>query len=352
MADWTASMQQTFEFYTVDPISWANKDKVTTITECTIDRNNEETLGSARFTTTKELDECYIRVYLVTIQNGVTEKHPLGTYLVQTPETKYDGRMTSISMEAYTPLIELKDTKPPYGYTVLEGVNILSTAADLVEDNVRVPVVRASDQETMNGTFIADFDNDTWLSFISDLISNAKYHFDLDELGRILFAPDQRAEAMQPIWTFDDGNSSILYPEVTLQRDLYGIPNVVEVLYSNDEGFAFARVENNDESSPVSIPTRGRRVVYRVTNPDDLTIPSQAVINNYAEELLRELSTLEYTINYSHGYCPVRVGDCVMFNYDRADLKGIKAIVKSQSIKCTTGCQVSETAIFNTRLWG
>ena len=352
MADWTASMQQTFEFYTVDPVSWANKDKVTTITECTIDRNNEETLGSARFTTTKELDECYIRVYLVTIQNGVTEKYPLGTYLVQTPETKYDGRMTSISMEAYTPLIELKDTKPPYGYTVLEGVNILSTAADLVEDNVRVPVVRASDQETMNGTFIADFDNDTWLSFISDLISNAKYHFDLDELGRILFAPDQRAEAMQPIWTFDDGNSSILYPEVTLQRDLYGIPNVVEVLYSNDEGFAFARVENNDESSPVSIPTRGRKVVHRVTNPDDLTNPSQAVINNYAEELLRELSTLEYTINYSHGYCPVRVGDCVMFNYDRADLKGIKAIVKSQSIKCSTGCQVSETATFNTRLWG
>ena len=351
MADWTASMQQTFEFYTVDPVSWTNKEKIETIIECTIDRNNEDTLGSAKFTTTELFEECYVRTYLVTIQNGVTEKFPLGTYLVQTPETKYDGRMTTISMEAYTPLIELKDTKPPYGYTVLEGANIMSTAADLVMDNVRVPVVRTNYTEELNGSFMSDFDNDSWLSFITDLIANAKYHFDLDELGRILFAPDQKVEAMQPVWTFDDGNSSILYPDVTLQRDLYGIPNVVEVLYSNDDGFKFARIENNDESSPVSIPRRGRKVVHRVTNPDDLTNPSPEMINNYAEELLRELSTLEYTINYSHGYCPVRVGDCVLFNYKRANLMGIKAVVKSQSIKCTTGCQVSETAVFNSRLW-
>lgn len=352
MADWSASMQQTFEFYTVDPVSWANKEKIDTIIDCTIDWNNEDTLGSARFTTTQTFDECYIRIYLITIQNGVTEKFPLGTFLVQTPETKFDGRVTSISMEAYTPLIELKDTKPPYGYTVMDGVSIMDTVYDLVADNTRVPVIKTTDAETLNGTFMSDFDNDTWLSFLSELMANARFHFALDELGRIMFAPDQKVEAMKPIWTFDDGNSSILYPEVTVARDLYGIPNVVEVLYSNDEDFKFARIENTDENSPVSIPTRGRRVVHRVTNPDDLTNPSQVMINNYAEELLRELSTLEYTINYSHGYCPVRVGDCVMFDYERANLRGIKAIVKSQSIRCSTGCQVSETAVFNSRLWG
>ena len=356
MADWTASMQQTFEFYIVDPISWANVRKIDTIIDCTIDRNTEETLGGASFKTTEVFDECYVRVYLVTIQNGVTEKHPLGTFLIQTPQTNFNGRVKDISIEAYTPLIELKDSRPPYGFTVMSGANILSTAAALVNDNVRVPVVRAMAEETIPTSFMADFDNDTWLSFLTDLISNEKFHFDLDELGRILFAPDQNAEAMQPVWTYDDGNSSILMPDVTLERDLYGIPNVVEVLYSNDQGYKFARVENRDENSPISIPVRGREVIHRVTNPDDLTDdladPSNGVIDNYARELLRDLSTLEYTINYTHGYCPVRVGDCVMFNYDRADLRGIKAIVKSQTIKCSTGCQVSETATFNTRLWG
>lgn len=352
MIDWTASMQQTFEFYIVDPISWANTRQIDSIIDCTIDRNTEDTLGSATFTTSETFEECYIRVYLVCNQNGVTEKFPLGTFLVQTPKIEYNGRTKSITMDAYTPLIELKDTSPSYGYSVMEGANILSTAADIVDDVVRVPVIRANDAETLNGSFLADFDNDSWLSFLTDLIANAKYHFDLDELGRIMFAPDQVAEAMQPIWTFDDGNSSILYPSVTLDRDLYGIPNVVEVLYSTDTGYKFARIENRDENSPVSIPSRGREVLHRVNNPDDLTNPSQAIINNYATELLRELSTLEYTISYSHGYCPVRVGDCVMLNYKRAGLTGLKAVVKTQSIKCTTGCEVTETAVFSSRLWG
>ena len=68
--------------------------------------------------------------------------------------------------------------------------------------------------------------------------------------------------------------------------------------------------------------------------------------------LLTELSTIEYTLSYTHGYCPVRIGDCVMFNYSRAGITGIKAKVISQSIKCEPGCQVTEKAIFTTKLWG
>lgn len=47
-----------------------------------------------------------------------------------------------------------------------------------------------------------------------------------------------------------------------------------------------------------------------------------------------------------HGYCPVRVGDCVLLNYERAGLKNIKAKVISQSINCGIGCTVEETAVF------
>ena len=47
-----------------------------------------------------------------------------------------------------------------------------------------------------------------------NLISNAKYSFDLDELGRILFSPNQDIASLQPVWTYVDGNSSILYPDI------------------------------------------------------------------------------------------------------------------------------------------
>ena len=80
--------------------------------------------------------------------------------------------------------------------------------------------------------------------------------------------------------------------------------------------------------------------------------PTKNQIQEYAERLLRELSTLEYTISYTHGYCPVRIGDCVRLNYTKAELIGVKAKVISQSIKCESGCQVTEKAVFTKKLWG
>ena len=71
----------------------------------------------------------------------------------------------------------------------------------------------------------------------------------------------------------------------------------------------------------------------------------------YAEQLLRELSTVEYSVTYSHGYCPTRLGDCVRLNYSRAGINGVKAKVVSQSIKCEPGCPVTEKAVFTTKLW-
>ena len=137
-----------------------------------------------------------------------------------------------------------------------------------------------------------------------------------------------------------------------IDRDLYGIPNVVEVIYSNGNDIYTARVENNDENSPISIPSRGREIIHRETNPDLLGDPTKNQIDEYAKQLLRNLSTLEYTISYTHGYCPVRLGDCVRINYERAGLKNIKAKVISQSIECKPGCPVTEKAVYTNKLWG
>ena len=171
-------------------------------------------------------------------------------------------------------------------------------------------------------------------------------------MGRILFSPVQDTASLQPVWTYDDNNSSILYPELDVDRDLYGIPNVVEVIYSSGNEIYTARVENNDENSPISIPNRGREIIHRETNPSMLGDPTQNQIDEYAKQLLRNLSTLEYTISYKHGYCPVRLGDCVRLNYKKAGLKNVKAKVISQSIECTSGCPVTEKAVYTTKLCG
>ena len=351
MADWLSSMQQTFEYYIVDPETWKDVRKLDNVKSCTISRDADaETLGSATIDITESVGECYIRVYLITIQNRVREKHPLGTFLVQTPSSSYNGKIRNVSMDAYTPLLELKENPPPLGYSILKNANIMEHAYLLCRERTRAPVVRTTSDTPLYNDFVANT-SDTWLTFLTDLISNAKYEFALDELGRVLFAPKQDTASLQPVWTYDDGNSSILYPDLEMDHDLYGIPNVVEVTYSDTHDYYRVRVVNDDENSPTSTVNRGREITYPDTNPRLSGVPTHNQIKEYAERLLKELSTVEYTVTYTHGYCGTRLGDCVRLNYSRAGLNDVKAKIISQSIKCEPGCPVTEKAVFTTKLW-
>ena len=351
MIDWTESMTQTFEYYEVDPNTWKDKKLITSIKSCSLTRDSSaESLGSASIDANDLLGECYVRVYLVAGQNGVTDRVALGTYLIQTPSSNYDGKNRTISMDGYTSLLELKENQPPLGYALLKDENIMEQAYLISKDNCRAPIVSVISDKKLNSNFVADT-SDSWLSFLISLIGQAKYQYELDPYGKIMFAPKQNIDELHPIWTYTDDNSSILHPEIAMEHDIYGIPNVVEVICSTSLSTISVTVKNEDVNSPTSIQARGREIRYRDTSPNLPGIPTEDQIKEYAEQLLKSLSSVEYQITYSHGYCPVRLGDCVRLNYNRAGLTNIKAKVISQTITCDTGCTVSETAVFTKNLW-
>ena len=350
MIDWRKSMSQTFEFYEVDPKSWKDKRRLKQITECSIKRDGDaETLGSASIKSTESLGECYFRAYMIAIQNGVTYKIPLGTFLAQTSNISFNGKYGSIPIDAYTPLIEMKDNQPPTGYTVMKDTNIMLTGAKLCDDYARAPVVTPKDDTILHADFTANTD-ETWLAYTKALIEIAKYHLDVNEMGEILFAPEQETASLQPVFTYDDSNSSILYPDIEDEHDLYGIPNVVEVIYSKDNTYKYARAVNDNPDSITSTVNRGREILYRVSDPN-IGDPTEKQLQEYANKVLKEKSSVEHTITYSHGYTSVRVGDCVRLNYARAGINNIKAKVTSQSFDCKPGCKVSETAVYTIDLW-
>lgn len=353
MPDWTKSMQRTYEYYIVDPGSWTDKSKINTITKSKIERDDSaDTLGSASLEATESIGECYVRIYLITIQNGIREKFSLGTFLVQTPSVDYDGRVKKIVMDAYTPLLELKENPPPLGYSIMKEANIMDTAYNLCWTHMRGPVVKTSRDDKLYCDFVANTD-DTWLTYIRDLIANAKYDLGLDEYSRVIFLPYQELDSLQPVWSYNDDNSSILYSDISLEQDLYGVPTTVEVIYSgtNNSVNYHAKAVNDDPNSPTSIISRGREIVYRDTDPDISGIPTTEMLQEYAERLLKKLSSIECTITYTHGYNGVRVGDCVRMNYSRAEITDIKAKVTKQTIECDTAGKVTETAVFTKQLW-
>ena len=143
----------------------------------------------------------------------------------------------------------------------------------------------------------------------------------------------------------------IMFPDMDIEHDLYGVPNVVEVIYSNGREHHTSRVVNDDANSPTSTVARGREIKYQTTDVGLSGIPTNQQVDEYAERLLKELSTVEYTITYTHAYCGTRLGDCVRINYSRAGLTGIKAKIISQTIKCEHGCPVTEKAVFTSKLW-
>ena len=351
MIDWTSAMQQTFEYYIVDPGTWRDIKKLDTIISSKISRDLEaETLGSASITTTEMIGECYIRIYLVVIQNGVRERFPLGTYMIQTPSYSFDGKVKTITLDAYTPLIELKEKHPPIGYSVLKNENILDRVYAIMREQMRAPVISSEKDDVLFNNFVANLD-DTWMTFSRDLLANADMKAELDEMGRVIFAPIQDVASLQPVWTFGTDNSSILYPDFSIQHDMYGIPNEVEVIYSSGLTSSSVKVVNDDPNSPVSTINRGRRITHRITNPDIAGKPNESQVKEYAIRMLKDLSSIEYTVSYMHGYCPVRIGDCVRLNYEAAGIRNVKAKIITQSIDCVPGCPVTSKAVFTTNLW-
>ena len=353
MPDWTRSMRQTFEYYEVDPNTWRDKARLRNVISSSIERNSEdETLGSASIECPDDLTDKYIRQYLVTEQDGHKERFALGTHLYQSPSMSFDGKKKSNSQTGYTSLIELKDDIPPIGFSVASGENILNFVSKKTAEVARAPVIPTEIDSVLGGAFVSDT-NDTWLTFLTDLLAIPEYIFREEPTGEIGFSPVQKLSKMTPIWEFNDNNSSILYPDISVERDLYGVPNVVEVVLTPQTGTPlYSTAINDDPSSITSTVKRGRRIVYRETDPAISQTATQDQLNEYADNLLKQMSEIEYSITFSHGYCPVRLGDCVRLNYSRAGLMGVNAKIVSQSIKCEPGCKVDAKAIFTKKLWG
>lgn len=353
MIDWTESMRQSFEYYVVDPYTWHDVKEIRTVRSCSITRDASlDTLGNASLDCDENLNDKYVRAYLIATQHGETQKIPLGTHIYQTPNASFDGKRIMISHDGYTPLVELKEKTMPVGFAIRKNTNVLDAAYTILLDNsLRAPVVMGTNPTVATGDFLSDV-SETRLSYVSDLLKTIDYSLGIDELGKIIFIPDRDLNAMQPIWEYTIDDESILYPDFSTRHDIFGIPNKIEVIFSPTRGTPMiATDENTDESSIVSYQARGRWIVYRETDPDVFEGVTQGQLNMYAHKRLMDLSSIDYEITYKHGYCPVRLGDCVRFNYNIPDLKNKNGKVVKQTIRCEEGCPVEETAVLTSHLW-
>lgn len=355
--DWTQSMQQSFSFYKVNPNTWRDEERLDTILSAEIVRDSEEeTLGYATFSADDIEGEFYIRTYMDVTQNGKFYHIPLSTNLTQTSISGYDGKRNNLTIDSYTPLIELKEKNPPIGFYFDKGDNILEKTKSWTDQLCRAPVldwktpswdITVKDE---NG-FVSEND-ETWMTFLTAFLKNAKHVYRLTELGEIYFDEDNQSVETQSVFTYSDDGLSILYPEISMTQDLYDIPNVVELVISKPDmnRGLLIRAVNDNPNSIISTVKRGREIVTRINDPDITGYNNEAQFQQLAEKLLDDLSSVEYILEYKHGFCPVKLGDCVTINYKKANLRNIRAKVIKQTITCEPGCPVNETASYTVNL--
>lgn len=345
--DWTQDYAVTYEFWVVDTGTWGDLRRLATVTEMGMDWDlSKDTLGSAKLECAEELGEVYVRAYLLATQGSEFSRECLGTFMAQTSKSSFDGKAGSFSADAYTPLLEMRDNQPEIGYTTPASDLILERAVKIARQHTRAPISSASGSTARCGDFTANL-GDSWLEFASDLLAVAGYRYMVGPRGEVFVQPVGDAASMRPVHTFRDDEVSILCPDLSSESDLYGMPNVVEVVY----GSQVARAVNDDPDSPISTVRRGREVLKRITSPDLSDNPTEEEAKAYAVAQLRNLSTRERTVVFSHGYVPnVWLGDCVRLEYRRAG-HFENVVIQKRSIECKTELTITETATYTERMW-
>lgn len=330
-------MQTTYRFCVVDPRTWLDNRVIEDVREAEITYDlTLPTGGTMTMTTGEDLGEVYVRVYM--IQDG--REYCIGTFLAQTGRMSSDGRARSWSIEAYSPLIELSDDMPCIGETAQGWVRV--AVRRYIEEHCRAPVFLAGEGCRIEEPFSATAE-DTWLTFVSALMEKDDCYLMPAPDGTIIAIPRRSASAMSPVFRFSDDSASVVEAEIEDERDLYGIPNTVEVIAENG---MVACAQNENADSPLSLEARGRTIRYRETSPalpDNFDLHQ---LERYAEDLLERLAVVEHVVTFTHDWVPnVKVGDCVRLNFRHAGIHA-NAIVQSARLSCDKNAKVSCTAAY------
>ena len=343
MIDWKRSMQQRFRYYEVDLRTWRDVREISCVSSCEVTRDIEaDTIESATLTLVGgSIGETVVRAYMECRQGGPWERFGIGTWMCQTPKRTWRRGVGELEVRAYSPLLAVSDDKPPVLHTVRKGADPALQAVNALSNGI-APVHPCSSSATLDEDHSCE-PGENWLELASEMATAAQMKVMVDEKGMPFLEVDRDASSLASSWTYEDGKDSILLGGIDDQCDWYGLPNVVEVVAETDDMTYVGTATNNDQLSALSIASRGRRVVERHTDLEFSTV-SQAAVDRAAQKKLSEAGSVERRLTYEHGYCPVKLGDCVRLISKRHGIDTKCKVVK-QTLSLSTGCRVTEEAV-------
>lgn len=336
--DWRKGFSSRYYITLVDRDTWRDIKRFE-ITGGSIKRSTSDLRHSADINVKNynQNGEQLIRVWLDTMQNGVSNHTPLFTGYATTPGRDIDGMLVSNALQCYSVLKAADDMRLPRGWYAPSGISAIWQIKELLKVT-KAPVKilgNTSDpaKVQLKKAVVAE-QNETYLTMVDLLLATINWRMTLTGLGEIVLDNYQRGTDV----VFDSREHDILEPTISDDYDWFNCPNVFRAVMDGD----FAEARDEDPYSPLSIQNRGREVWAEEYS---CNLNEKETLAEYAKRRLKELQQVSRVVSYDRRFRPdVTATDMIRLNYPAQKIIG-NFIVKSQGIDLGFGAKTSEEVV-------
>lgn len=256
-----------------------------------------------------------VTVLLSRPEDATLVETPIGVFLPSAPVEDWSatGRVWKVELLDKLSILDTDvvvdaGTGQAVSYALSAGANVIATVAALIQATGEVTPAIGPGTETTAADLFWDIGTSR-LKIINDLLDSANY-FSLwcDGAGQYqvtkYVAPHLRTPVYTSIGPFTYGETALMDPDWSRERDIYGVPNRYVVIAQGDGSTAAltATATNVDPTSPFSYPSRGNRWITQVeTNVEAV---DAAALLAYATRQLSAATSVAGSIKAKHLYLP------------------------------------------------
>ena len=329
--DWSKGFSATYYMSIVDPVTWRDVDRIE-IKGGEISRSESELVESADVDCVRygQSSERYVRIWLNTKQGGGRSSHTaLFTGLATSPNRDINGTLTTNKVQCYSVLKPAKDVLLQRGWYAPAGMSGASIVKDLLSV-IPAPVKIDGSAPNLAQAVIAE-NGESHLSMAWKVLNAINWRIRIEGDGTVVLC--SQADSVSAI--FDPLSNDVIEPQITVEYDWYGCPNVFRAVM--DDISAVAR--DDDPDSPLSTVSRGREIWMEETDCD---LNAGETISQYAHRRLKEEQSIAMKVSYDRRFIPsVRVGDLIGLRIPAHKITGT-FIVESHTVEIGHGARTSE----------
>jgi len=270
----------------------------------------------------------HARVRPVLIVEGVPEV-PLGVFVPAAPVEQWSEGGGRQEVELLDRTSVLRQDYLPASYTAKAGTNVISAVRKLIASTgERVGALTTSDDTLPSDLFWGAGTNK--LTVVNELLAAAGYlALWADGNGQFRAEGYHSPKARPVAYSLLDGDGSIYLPNLSIDRDLYDIPNRV-IMTAQGSGQSepwTAIATNRNKDSPFSYDRRGRWITDVLLGVEAISLQG---LEAKAEARLSALTATQATIQVQHAPVPgLRVNEVVRLRRDPADVDTLFTVTKT-----------------------